>query len=182
PHAMRTVVRVIVALTLALAASAAPAQDARYPSRPIKVIVPFPPGGPIDVMPRLMSQQLSPALGTIVVENRPGGGSTVGLKAAMTAEPDGHTLLYGGMMTLSVIPSMSKSLDGEARGFAPVALVSTVPFVLNVATKVQAKDVQSFVAHAKANPGKLNFGAPAGATPLLVGELFKLKAGVDIQT
>ncbi len=152
------------------------AQAQNYPTRPIRIIVPFPAGGPIDVMARLVGQKLTANLGQVIIENRPGGGSTVGLKAAASAEPDGHTLLYGGMMTLSVLPSLSKALDSEAvRNFAPIALVSSVPFVLVVSQRVQAKTLQELVAYAKANPGKLDFGAPAGATPQLVGELFKLK-------
>jgi tripartite-type tricarboxylate transporter receptor subunit TctC len=175
--------RILMAALAFAALAPTQAQAQTYPSRPIRIIVPFPAGGPIDVMARLIGQKLSTGLGTIIIENRPGGGSTVGLKAAASAEPDGHTLLYGGMMTLSVLPSLSKSLDTEAsRNFAPVSLVSSAPFVLIVSQRVKAKTLPELIAYAKANPGKLDFGAPAGATPLLVGELFKLKAGVDIQT
>ena len=178
---MKTIVTVVSAL-VALAASLvdpAAAQE-KYPSRPIKIIVPFPAGGPIDVMARLIGAKLSPGLGQVIIENRPGGGSTIGLKAAAAAEPDGHTLLYGGQMTLSVTPALSKTLENEGvKGFAPIALVSSVPFVLVVGPHVPAKSVQELIAYAKANPGKLNFGAPTGATPQFVGELFKLKAGID---
>lgn len=171
----------IAGLVVALA-TPAPAQD-RYPSRPIRIIVPFPAGGPIDVMARLVGQKLSPTLGQIIIENRPGGGSTIGLKAAVTAEPDGHTLLYGGLMTLSVLPTMSKALDIDpANGFAPIAAVSGTPFVLIVPPHVSARTVQELIAYARANPGKVNFGAPAGATPIMVGELFKLRTGIDIVT
>ena len=92
---------------VALAAPAA-AQE-RYPTRPVRIIVPFPAGGPIDVMARLVGQKLSPTLGQVIIENRPGGGSTVGLKAAVTAEPDGHTLMFGGLMTLSVLPDACRN-------------------------------------------------------------------------
>jgi tripartite-type tricarboxylate transporter receptor subunit TctC len=152
-------------------------------NRPLKLIVPFPPGGPIDVMARLLAQKLTPALGTVIVENRPGGGSTVGLKAVATAEPDGSTFLFGGTMTMSVIPPLFSGPEGDAiRRMVPVSLVSATPFVLIVAPRIPATSVQELVAYAKANPGKLNFGAPAGATPLLVGELFKIKAAVNITT
>jgi tripartite-type tricarboxylate transporter receptor subunit TctC len=172
---------VIAGLVVALSAPAA-AQD-RYPTRQIRIIVPFPAGGPIDVMARLVGQKLSPALGQIIIENRPGGGSTVGLKAAVTAEPDGHTLLYGGLMTLSVLPTMSKSLDIDpVNGFAPIAAVSGTPFVLIVPPRVSARTVQELIAYARANPGKINFGAPAGATPIMVGELFKMRTGINIVT
>jgi tripartite-type tricarboxylate transporter receptor subunit TctC len=172
----------LAALTLA-AATLQPASAQPYPNRPIKLIVPFPPGGPIDVMARLLGQKLSSSFGTVIIENRPGGGSTVGLKAVATAEPDGYTFLFGGTMTMSVIPPLFSGPEGDAiRRMMPVALVSATPFVLIVAPRVPATTVQELVAFAKANPGKLNFGAPAGATPLLVGELFKIKAGINFTT
>ncbi|MEA2907648.1 MAG: hypothetical protein QOI12_5035 [Alphaproteobacteria bacterium] len=172
----------LAALTLA-AATLQPASAQPYPNRPIKLIVPFPPGGPIDVMARLLGQKLSSSFGTVIIENRPGGGSTVGLKAVATAEPDGYTFLFGGTMTMSVIPPLFSGPEGDAiRRMMPIALVSATPFVLIVAPRVPATTVQELVTFAKANPGKLNFGAPAGATPLLVGELFKIKAGINFTT
>jgi tripartite-type tricarboxylate transporter receptor subunit TctC len=177
----RNVLAAAIGITLGLAAAPAHAQP--YPNRPIRLIVPFPAGGPIDVMARLVGQKLSSGFGPVVVENRPGGGSTVGLKAVATAEPDGYTLLFGGTMTLSVLPALAKSPEGDAiKGMTPIVLVSATPFVLIVSPRVPAQSVQELIAYAKANPGKLNFGAPAGATPLLVGELFKMKAGIDFTT
>jgi tripartite-type tricarboxylate transporter receptor subunit TctC len=171
----------LAGLHMALATPAA-AQE-RYPNRPIRIIVPFPAGGPIDVMARLVGQKLTPTLGQVIIENRPGGGSTVGLKAAVTAEPDGHTLMFGGLMTLSVLPTMSKSLDIDPlNGFAPIIAVSGTPFVLIVPPRVAARTVQQLVAYAREHPGKVNFGAPAGATPIMVGELFKLRTGINIVT
>jgi tripartite-type tricarboxylate transporter receptor subunit TctC len=178
--------RILLGTLLAIAtANLAPVSSVAqtYPSRPIRIIVPFPPGGPIDVMARLVSQKLTATVGTVVVENRPGGGSTVGLKAVATAEPDGYTFLFGGTMTLSAIPPLFRGPEAELiRAMVPVSLVSATPFVLIVAPRLPAKSLRELVAYAKANPGKLNFGAPAGATPLLVGELFKMRAGVDITT
>jgi tripartite-type tricarboxylate transporter receptor subunit TctC len=134
-------------------------------------------------MARLIAEKLTSQVGQVIVENRPGGGGTVGFKAAANADPDGYTLLYNGLMALSVIPALSKSFEQEAaKGFVPVALVSSVPFVLIVAPRVPATTVQELVAYAKANPGKLNFGAPIGATPQLVGEMFKRKAGIAFVT
>ncbi len=171
----------LAGLLVALATPAA-AQE-RYPNRPVRIIVPFPAGGPIDVMARLVGQKLTPTLGQVIIENRPGGGSTVGLKAAVTAEPDGHTLMFGGLMTLSVLPTMSKSLDIDPlNGFAPIIAVSGTPFVLIVPPRVSARTVQQLVAYAREHPGKVNFGAPAGATPIMVGELFKLRTGINIVT
>jgi tripartite-type tricarboxylate transporter receptor subunit TctC len=178
------IVSAIAAIAGLVAALVAPAyaQDG-YPSRQVRIIVPFPAGGPIDVMARLVGQKLSPALGQVIIENRPGGGSTVGLKAAVTSEPDGHTLMFGGLMTLSVLPTLSKSLDVDpVNGFAPIAAVSGTPFVLIVPPRVAARNAQELIAYARANPGKINFGAPAGATPIMVGELFKLRTGINIVT
>ena len=177
----------------AVVVSFVPAQAQSYPTRPIKLIVPFPPGGPIDIMARLIGEKLSSLVGQVIIENRPGGGGTVGFKAAVNADPDGHTLLYNGLMALSVIPALSKSFEHKSfehksfeqeasKGFAPVALVSSVPFVLIVAPRVPATTVQELISYARANPGKLNFGAPVGATPQLVGEMFKRKAGIDFTT
>lgn len=174
----------IASLAGLLAAFATPvAAQERYPNRPVRIIVPFPAGGPIDVMARLVAQKLTSSLGQVIIENRPGGGSTVGLKAAVTAEPDGHTLMFGGLMTLSVLPSMSKALDIDpVNGFAPIVAVSGTPFVLIVPPRVKARTVQELIAYARANPGKVNFGAPAGATPIMVGELLRLRTGINIVT
>jgi tripartite-type tricarboxylate transporter receptor subunit TctC len=173
----------IACIVVALAAPAPATAEERYPIRPIRIIVPFPAGGPIDVMAHLVGQKLAPTLGQIIIENRPGGGSTVGLKAAVTAEPDGHTLLYGGLMTLSVLPTMSRMLDIDpVKGFAPIVVVSGTPFVLIVPPRVSAQTARELIAYARANPGKINFGAPAGATPIMVGELFRMRTGINIVT
>src|SRR5262245_51971188 len=161
----------------------APASAQPYPNRTIKLIVPFPAGGPIDVMARLLAQKLSASFGAVIVENRPGGGSTVGLKAVATAEPDGYTFLFGGTMTLSVIPAVMTSAETDlVRRMSPIALISSTPFVLIVAPRIPATSVAELVAYARAKPGKRNFGAPAGATPLLVGELFKMRADIAFTT
>jgi tripartite-type tricarboxylate transporter receptor subunit TctC len=178
-------IRIVSAVAAIAGLAVAPVASAqeRYPTRQVRIIVPFPAGGPIDVMARLVGQKLSPALGQVIIENRPGGGSTVGLKAAVTSEPDGHTLMFGGLMTLSVLPTLSKSLEIDpATGFAPIVAVSGTPFVLIVPPRVTARNVQELIAYARANPGKINFGAPAGATPIMVGELFKLRTGINIVT
>ena len=173
-------IRTLLALIL-LATASAPASAQSYPNRPIKLIVPFPPGGPIDVMARLLAQKLSASLGAMIVENRPGGGSTVGLKAVATAEPDGYTFLFGGTMTLSVIPVVTTSPEADLiRRMTPVALFSSTPFVLIVAPRVPANTLPEFVSYVKANPGKLNFGASIGTPPHISGEMFKVLTGTDI--
>jgi tripartite-type tricarboxylate transporter receptor subunit TctC len=173
----------LLALAIATLHEGAASAQTTYPSRPIKLIVPFPAGGPIDVMARLLSQKLSATFGTVIVENRPGGGGTVGLKAVAAAEPDGYTFLFGGTITLSVVPAVMTAPEGEQiRRMTPVALISSTPFVLIVAPRLPVTTIGELIGYARAHPGKLNFGAPAGATPLLVGELFKLRAGIAFTT
>ena len=153
-----------------------------YPDKPIKLVVPFPPGGPIDTMARLVAQGMSSNLGQqVIVENRPGAGSTIGSKAVASADPDGYTLLFGSSGSLGVAPALyaNAGLD-PVKSFAPVASVSLLPHVVVVPASLPAKTVQEFVAYAKANPGKLNFGAGLGTPPHLLGALFKSKAEIDI--
>jgi tripartite-type tricarboxylate transporter receptor subunit TctC len=157
------------------------AAQAPYPSRPIRLIVPFPPGGPVDVMARFVVQRLQGTLGQIIIDNRPGAGGTLGSKAAALAEPDGYTLLFGSSTTLAAGPSLYRNLGYDPlKSFVPVGMISSVPFVLAVAPHVPAKTLAELVANAKANPGKLNFGAPTGTLPHLTGEMFKIRAGIDI--
>ena len=165
----------------ALAPVAAPAFAQTYPDRPIKLIVPFPPGGPMDTMARLVGQQLNAALKQpVIVENRAGAGGALGSKAVATAEPDGYALLWGSSGTLSILPALNPNLDYDPKAFVPVALVSLLPHVMVVPPAVPAKTVGEFIAYAKANPGKLNFGASLGTPPHLMGSLFKHLAGIDI--
>ena len=169
----------IAVVGLALAAGPAGAQI--YPDRPIKLIVPFPPGGPTDYVARLVAQNVSVSLGQVVIDNRAGAGGTIAAKAVAVAEPDGYTLLYGSSATLGIAPALYKTVDYDpVRSFAPIALVSRVPFVLGIAPTVPANTLAEFIAYARANPGKLNFGAGIGTPPHLVGELFKVTTGTDI--
>jgi tripartite-type tricarboxylate transporter receptor subunit TctC len=175
--------RIVLAPLLAaclLAANSAAAQQ--YPSRVIKMIVPFPPGGPIDTMARLVAHELSTKLAQdVVVENRPGAGSTLGSKAAASAEADGYTLLFGSSGSLGVAPALYPRLNFEPlKSFVPVASVSLLPQVLVIAPSVPANTVQEFVAYAKANPGKLNYGAGIGTPPHLLSTLLKTRAGIDV--
>src|SRR5919108_2858454 len=144
-------------LAAGLATSSAAAQT--YPIKPIKMIVPFTPGSPVDVLARVVMQPVSARLGqSIVMDNRPGAGTTIGTKVAAAAEPDGYTLLIGA--TSLVISSALYANPGydPLRSFAPVAMLATSPQILVVPASVPANSVAEFVAHAKANPGKLNFG------------------------
>ena len=153
-----------------------------YPDKPIKMIVPFPPGGPIDTMARLTGQSMSASLGQqVIVENRPGAGSTIGFKAAAAADPDGYTLLFGSSGSLGVAPALYPSLDVDPlKHFVAVATTSLLPHIMVVGPDVPAKTVAEFVAYAKANPGKLNYGAGLGTPPHLLSTLFKTQAGLDI--
>jgi tripartite-type tricarboxylate transporter receptor subunit TctC len=153
-----------------------------YPDKPIKMIVPFPPGGPIDTMARLTAGDLGTRLGQqVIVENRPGAGSTIGFKAAAQAEPDGYALLFGSSGSLGVAPALYPSLDVDPlKYFTPVATTSLLPHVMVVGPSVPAKTVAEFVAYARANPGKLNYGAGLGTPPHLLSTLFKTQAGLDV--
>jgi tripartite-type tricarboxylate transporter receptor subunit TctC len=168
---------------LALAVLAAgPAAAQSYPDKPIKMIVPFPPGGPIDTMGRLIGQHLSSTLGQqVIVENRAGAGATIGSKAVASAEPDGYTLLFGSSGSLAVAPALYPNIDYDPiKAFAPIATVALLPHVFVIAPSLPAKTVAEFIAHAKANPGKLNYGAGLGTPPQMLGTLFKVKAGIDV--
>jgi tripartite-type tricarboxylate transporter receptor subunit TctC len=168
-------------VALTLAASGATAQD-KYPSKPIRLIVSFPPGGPLDVMARLTAQYLSGSLGQMIVDNKPGAGGTLAGREAARAEPDGYTLLFGSSATLAIGPALyGNSGYDPVKSFAPIAMVSSVPYVMIGATNAPYKTVPELIAYAKANPGTLNFGVPNGAPPHMLAEMFKMQTGADIQ-
>jgi tripartite-type tricarboxylate transporter receptor subunit TctC len=167
------------AILLAMSGPACAQQ--KYPDRPIRLIVPFPPGGPIDTMARVVAQELSTRIGQVVVENRGGGGSTIGTKSVAVAEPDGYTLLFGSSGSLAVAPALYSSLGIDPlKAFAPIATVALLPHVFVENIDVPAQTIGEFVAYAKANPGKLNYGAGLGTPPHLLGTLFKSQAGIDV--
>ena len=155
-----------------------------YPLRPIKVIVPFPPGGPSDGMARIVSDRLAATLGqSIVVENRAGGaGGTVGAQVVATAEPDGYTILLSPPGPLTVGAAVNKNMDYDPqKAFAPVALLIVSPLVMCVHPSLPVHTLAELVAYAKANPGKITFGSQGyGTTPHLLTEMLKLEAGVNI--
>jgi tripartite-type tricarboxylate transporter receptor subunit TctC len=173
-----------IALLVFGAVVPAAAQPGSYPAaRPVKMVVPFPPGGPVDVTARILSQHLPRTLGqTVIVENRAGAAGALGAKAVAGAEPDGYTLLCGNISTLVVVPAVTNNRDYDpGKVFIPVAKVSQNYEVLVVHPAFAAKSVAELVAHAKANPGKLNFGSAGhGNATHLAAELFKLKTGTDI--
>ena len=159
------------------------AQGEPYPARPIKIIVPTPAGGPVDVIGRLVANHLATANGqTVVVDNRPGAGNTIGSKEAAQAEPDGHTLLYSSASGLVLAPMLQKNAGYDPiTSYDPIALVAQSSTILVVHPSVPAHTVAELVAHARANPGKVNFSSGGiGVLPHLIGEWFKSRAGIDI--
>jgi tripartite-type tricarboxylate transporter receptor subunit TctC len=179
----RTVAPVAFALSLALTLSwpvTLPAQD--YPTRPVKIIVPFGAGGPADVYSRVLAQHLSEALKQpFVVEDRPGAGSIIGTEAVAKSPPDGYTLL-----TMSNTHTTNESLIANKpfqlmRDFVPVAGINYSDLVMVVHPSVPANDVKEFIAYAKAKPGELNYASSGAGTPYhMAGELFKAMSGTNL--
>lgn len=174
----------LVGVVLAGTAQAQPANKPGgvYPSRPIRLIVPFAPGGSNDIMARLVGQKLSESMGgQIVVDNRAGGSGIIGTDIAAKAAPDGYTVLMMSL-TFAVNPSLFRKLPyNTEKDLTPVTLVASAPLMLVVHPSIPVKSVQDFLAYAKANPGKLNFGSGGpGTTPHLAGEMLKLMARVQM--
>ena len=165
--------------------AAGPAHAQVFPTRPVKVIVPFPAGGPTDGMARVISDRLGAVLGqSIVIENRGGGaGGSVGAKVVASADPDGYTILLtpGGALTSG--PAVHSNIGYDpAKVFTPVALLTESPQIMSVHPSVPVKTLGEFVSYAKANPGKLTWGSQGfGTSPHLLAEMFRLEAGVNIQ-
>src|SRR6185436_9184227 len=141
-----------------------------YPSKPIKLIVPLPAGGTVDVSARVLAERLAAVLGqSVIVDNRPGAGTTIGLKLVAAAEPDGYTLLFASTGSISVNPALYRNLDfAPIRSLAPVAPLATIANILAVAPSVPAKTTAELVAYSKANPGRLTSGASLGTPPHLL--------------
>ena len=178
-RALRWVVVVGSAVLLSVVAHAQP-----YPNKLIRMVAPFPAGGPTDGAARLIADRLSAVLGqTIVVENRPGGaGGTVGAKTVASADADGYTLLFSPPGPLVTAPLIYKSVGYDpVKVFAPVAMIFTSPQIMVVNPGVPAKSMQELVAYAKANPKKVSYASPGfGTQPHLLGEMLKLMTGTDI--
>jgi tripartite-type tricarboxylate transporter receptor subunit TctC len=172
----------LAASGLALSAMSRFAWGQSYPSRPVRWIVPFPPGGGTDILARLIGQWLSERLGRqFVIDNRPGGGSNIGTEAVVHAPPDGYTLLLAASVH-TINPSLYDNLNFNfIRDIAPVAGIMRVPNVMVVNPSVPARSVPEFIAYAGANPGKINMAsAGIGTSQHVAGELFKLMAGIDM--
>jgi tripartite-type tricarboxylate transporter receptor subunit TctC len=177
---MKTARTLLAALTLSLMPLAATAQD--FPSKPIRLIVPFPAGGPNDIIARVVGQRMSELIKQpVVIDNRGGQGGVLGTDAVAKAAPDGYTIGIVSASSLVINPTLERVPYDVAKDFAPVTLVTTVPEMLVVASNVAAKNMKELIALAKAQPGKLNFAsAGVGGLPHLAGELLKLTAKIDI--
>jgi tripartite-type tricarboxylate transporter receptor subunit TctC len=162
------------------------AQSQAYPNRPIKVVVPFPAGGPTDGMARIISDRLGAVLGqTIVIENRGGGaGGSVGAKFVASSDPDGYTILITPGGSLTTGPALHSNIGYDpVKAFVPVAQLIETPLVMAVHEDLPVKTVAELVAYAKANPGKISWGSQGvGTAPHLLAEMFKLEAGVNVVT
>ncbi len=167
-------------LSVLLWPALAAAQD--FPSKPIRLIVPFPAGGPNDIIARVVGQRMSELIRQpVLIDNRGGQAGVLGTDAVAKSNPDGYTIGITSASSLAISPSMEKVPYDARKDFAPVTLVVTVPEMLVVASNVPAKNMDELVALAKAQPGKLNFAsAGVGGLPHLAGELLKLTAGIDI--
>ena len=177
-------VRVVLSVIVALALNAGTAGLVRaqgYPDRTIKLVVPFPAGGATDTTARLVAQRLQLGLGqSVIIENQGGAGGTIGSKQVAAAAPDGYTLLMGSIGTFGSQPLLYKLDYDPHKAFAPVATVAVDKLVLVAGPSLPVKTIEALVRHAKAYPGKLNYGNAIGIGPHLVAELFKIKSGTNI--
>lgn len=167
----------------AIALAGGPAYAETYPSKPIKMIVPFPAGGTTDILARIVGQELTKAWGQqVIVENRPGAGGNIGADAVAKSPADGYTLLMGTVGTHGINVTLYKKMPYDAvKDFAPITLVAAVPNLLVVHPSVPVKSVKELIDYAKAKPGKLSFASSGNGTSIhLSGELFKSMTGVDM--
>jgi tripartite-type tricarboxylate transporter receptor subunit TctC len=180
---MREASRLLALLAVLLAAGSIQASRAEgYPERTIKIVVPFPAGGPTDVAARLIAQSLSSKLGKgVVVENHGGAGGRIGAKVVAQAAPDGYTLLLGGTNVNAITGAIYGDLGFDPiKSFAPIAVICVDSLALAISPRLPANTLQEIVAYAKANPGKLKYGASPGIYTHFAGEFFKIKTGTDI--
>jgi tripartite-type tricarboxylate transporter receptor subunit TctC len=181
---MKRMIIAALSAAIALCVPVASAQAPAYPTRPVRLVVPFAAGGTTDILARALAQKLSEALGQpFIVDNRPGAGGNIGAELVAKSAPDGYTLLMGTVGTHAINPSLYKVMPYDhVKDFAPVVLVAGVPNVLEVNPSVPVQTVAELIAYAKANPGKLNFASSGSGTSIhLSAELFKSMTGVEMQ-
>ena len=173
----------VLVLACVLQVPASWAQSGSWPAKPIRIVVPFAPGGPADLLPRLVGPKLTEAWGQpVVVENKPGAGGNIGMDIVAKSAPDGYTLVIGPNGNLVVNPHLYPNLPYDVvRDFAPITLIASFSNLLVVNPDVPVKSVNELIALAKAKPGTLSYGSPGtGSQPHLGGEFLKLQAGIDI--
>ena len=176
----RHTLALLCAAPLALAATTAWAQP-----RPVRLVVPYPPGGPLDIVARALADKVKDTLGPVVVENRPGAGGNLGADLVAKSAPDGATIVMGAVATHAINPWLYSRIPYDPiRDFTPITLVAQVPNVLvmnaETAQRLQVNGIADLVAHARRNPGKLNYGSGGnGSAGHLAGEMFKAQAGID---
>ena len=176
-HAVATIAGICLVVIVDARAQVQP-----FPNKPIRLVLPYTPGSPNDVLARLIAPHLSDRLGQpLVVENRPGGGTMLGARAVMSAEPDGHTLLLTNTPTHVIAPLIGKSPTFDPlHDFTPVATIASTFLMLVVSAPLPVRTVTELIDHARANPGRLNIGFGQGTLPHLASELLKSAAGADI--
>lgn len=176
---MRKIIRTVLLACLAGTALGAVAQS--YPTRPVRLIIPFPPGGTLDTVGRMLAQKLGEQMGQpLVVENKPGGNGTIGAEAVAKAHPDGYTLLFNASTFVSAPMTMKSVPYGIVKDFAPVALVAKAPLSIAINKNLPITDVKSLLAYAKANPGQMTFAVGSvGSAGHLATELLKRAGGID---
>jgi tripartite-type tricarboxylate transporter receptor subunit TctC len=178
-RASPTLTTSFLSICLLLIATAALGQA--YPSKPVRVVVPFAPGGGVDVTARILAQHLSQRIGqSFVVENRTGASGIIGVEYVAKSAPDGYTLLVGSQTTQAVVPAMYKVTYDTTRDFTGITEIARSPLLIVIHPSLPVKTVADLIKLAKARPGLLTFGAASGGTPHLAGELFKLSAKVDL--
>ena len=180
---MRNIFKWILVAIACMAASAPVLSQNRYPTKPIRLVVPFVPGGSTDLIARIMGQKLDEALGQqVVVENRAGAGGNIGVEYVAKSAPDGYTLIFGHIGTFGFGPSLYQKLPYDpVKDFAPITLFAMVPNMLVVHPALPAKTVKELIALAKARPGQMNYGSSGnGSASHLASEYFKLLSKTDI--
>jgi tripartite-type tricarboxylate transporter receptor subunit TctC len=175
---------VLAALVLAaFTPDAALAQASAYPAKPIRFVVPFPPGGGTDILSRALAQKLSESFGQqVIIDNRPGAGGNIGADIAAKAAPDGYTLVMGQTSNLAINPTLFAKMPYDAvKDFAPITLVTEAPLVVVVPQASSIRSIRDLIAQAREKPGTINFASPGnGTVGHLVGEMFKRQAGIDM--
>src|SRR3990167_2823897 len=180
----RSVMKSFLLVALIVLAAAMPAQAATtYPTKPIRIIVAYPPGGATDILARLVGQKMTETWGQpVIVDNRGGAAGNIGTEVAARATPDGYTLIMGTAGTHGINISLYRKLNWHPqKSFAPVSLVAMVPNIMVVNNALPVKSVKEFIAYARANPGKLSYGSPGnGSTAHLSMELFKTMTATNL--